>query len=244
LPREETLRGPGQDRGRCVAGIGVLLLTALLGGCGDDSGGGLVKKSGEMGGEDGGGIAPPRPALPGHAAAAPAKATSGLAESSVKPPSAEEYARKRAQWEAFSRNEELASAAAGGKSGAAANAPLGAGLSAGMQRWYTDYSAVAASVKLALPRVTTAVSGGQPAEIASACTELRSATARLQGDPSALSSPDPAINKALRDTYSAYGAAAEACLAGRVQDRDARLAAANTAMRAATAALLPYQLKP
>ena len=221
----------------CLMLVGSLL--ALLACGGDEDVSPVGKKGGGEGGEDGG--PPARPQLPGRSATPPpatAKATN------VAPISAAEYARKKADWEAFQRKQEglpeATGPAGGGKSAVSAMQDLPPGVRA----WYTDYSAVATSVKLALPRYLQAVQGGDAATINSACAELGSATGRLLGDPTALNSPVPGVKDALTTAYRNYQSAADACVGGRTAERDARIAAANQAMQTAATALRAYQIEP
>jgi hypothetical protein len=229
------------DRGKralCLACWFVLALFVVsLSACGGDADTSPVgKKGGE--GEDGGS---PARTLPGRAAAAPVLANK---KKEIAPISADEYAQRKAAWDAFQRKQDGLPEAAThqGDSIGAANAVEN--LPPDVKRWFTDYSAVATSVKLALPRYRHAVQGNDQPALTAACTELGSSTGRLLGDPAALAAPVPGVKDALMTAYRNYQAAADACAAGKTQERDARMTAAQQAMQTATTLLHVYQIQP
>jgi hypothetical protein len=180
----------------------------------------------------------------------------------VAPASADEIARKRAEWEEHVRQTEQAdrdleswrrSRSTASDTGATRSMPrVGAATTqpdpaeAALRTWHQTYWAKSAAVRLALSQMGMAM-GQQPRDVPRvhhACTELATAVDTLAADPQALAAPQASISRPLTTAYGEIKAAATACLAEHPDAQAAHLAAARQAMSDASAALRPYQMQP
>lgn len=111
------------------------------------------------------------------------------------------------------------------------------------QAWNTAYAARVTPVRTALESYLE-VRRGEPEEVRPVCQELLDATTALLADPAAMETPDRMANQALKRAYAELRECAQSCTTNHNAEAAFRLAAYQTALRDATAALRPYGVAP
>jgi hypothetical protein len=180
----------------------------------------------------------------------------------VAPPSVDELARKRAEWQEQQRMQEQARSELEAwqrsrrpTDGAPAVPHVGAvrrnetesdRLASAMRAWYGGYSARAAAVSLALSQygMASTANASDQSRLLAACRDLRAASTALLADANALQAPLEDVSTSLRSAYAEIKATADSCLTYRQEEQAAHFAAARRAMAQAGAALRPYGMVP
>ncbi len=114
-----------------------------------------------------------------------------------------------------------------------------------MRDWHFDYNRNVADVRTQLSPVIAFVRAGKPnPEIRQTCKQLSIDLTRLLHHDTALSSPDPAVNRSLRKAFQAFEEMSRACQRGRATDMQIHLKQGERALGTAARALQRHGLQP
>jgi hypothetical protein len=115
-----------------------------------------------------------------------------------------------------------------------------------MESWYAAYTTRTASVKRTLKPVLQAYGGesSQSGGTDAACRELSTQASQALSASEPWASPDPQLNRALRDAYILINDLAGACRSGRDAEVHALIDKVSVALGKAAQRLAPYGLTP
>ncbi len=113
-----------------------------------------------------------------------------------------------------------------------------------MAAWHRVYAPRTEGVRQAFREILQVYTGKSTANPARSCNALSIAVSHSLADPQLWSSPDPKVNRALRDTYELLAKLASACAGGRDAEARVLFRQSGEALANATRLLAPYGLEP
>jgi hypothetical protein len=113
-----------------------------------------------------------------------------------------------------------------------------------MTRWHHGYVQSVKPTKDALRRFLRSRHQGNVQDIGQACRALTGTVGPLLDDGNLSPSPDPVVNKYLRDAYTSIRRAAAECGRGRFDQVDKHLSAMQKELQVAARRMAPHGLRP